>query len=159
MIIERMEHVQREPTYTVFGGDRRVVTGALEEMLRKSGVTEFIYVGCDMHDVLRRALEAANRSKDLFVANTGHELRTPLAALIGTARLLEEMLPFVDGLNVPLYTDQPGLLAGPRCSREHLQSRGYAYTTTSRYKRWQCQSCKGWLRSKRSEATSETRSL
>jgi len=33
--------------------------GALEEMLRKSGVTEFIYVGCDMHDVLRRALEAA----------------------------------------------------------------------------------------------------
>jgi len=38
----------------------------------------------------RRALEAANRSKDLFVANTGHELRTPLAALIGTARLLED---------------------------------------------------------------------
>jgi methylmalonyl-CoA mutase len=33
--------------------------GALEEMLRKSGVTEFIYVGCDMHDLLERALEAA----------------------------------------------------------------------------------------------------
>lgn len=33
--------------------------GALEEMLRKAGVAEFIYVGCDMHDMLKRALEAA----------------------------------------------------------------------------------------------------
>ncbi|MGJ0506389.1 MAG: methylmalonyl-CoA mutase family protein [Methylocystis sp.] len=33
--------------------------GDLEEMLRKAGVTGFIYVGCDMFDVLRRALEEA----------------------------------------------------------------------------------------------------
>jgi methylmalonyl-CoA mutase len=33
--------------------------GDLEETLRNAGVTEFIFVGCDMFDVLRRALEEA----------------------------------------------------------------------------------------------------
>ncbi len=33
--------------------------GELEELLRKAGVAEFIFAGCDMHDVLARALEAA----------------------------------------------------------------------------------------------------
>ncbi|WP_036283538.1 methylmalonyl-CoA mutase family protein [Methylocystis sp. ATCC 49242] len=33
--------------------------GELEDRLRRSGVGEFIYVGCDMHDVLQRALEEA----------------------------------------------------------------------------------------------------
>lgn len=33
--------------------------GELEETLRNAGVVEFIYVGCDMYDVLRRALEEA----------------------------------------------------------------------------------------------------
>ncbi len=33
--------------------------GDLEETLRKAGVAEFIYAGCDMHNVLQRALEAA----------------------------------------------------------------------------------------------------
>ncbi len=33
--------------------------GDLEAALRGAGVSEFIYVGCDMHDLLRRALEEA----------------------------------------------------------------------------------------------------
>ncbi|MBU6528610.1 methylmalonyl-CoA mutase subunit beta [Methylocystis sp. MJC1] len=33
--------------------------GEMEQKLRNSGVTEFIYVGCDMYDVLQRALEEA----------------------------------------------------------------------------------------------------
>ncbi len=33
--------------------------GDLEETLRNAGVTEFIFVGCDMYDVLQRALEEA----------------------------------------------------------------------------------------------------
>ncbi len=33
--------------------------GEMEQKLRNVGVTEFIYVGCDMHDVLQRALEEA----------------------------------------------------------------------------------------------------
>ena len=33
--------------------------GELEELLRRVGVAEFIFAGCDMHDVLGRALEAA----------------------------------------------------------------------------------------------------
>jgi methylmalonyl-CoA mutase len=33
--------------------------GEMEHKLRNAGVTEFIYVGCDMYDVLQRALEEA----------------------------------------------------------------------------------------------------
>ncbi|MDJ0450156.1 methylmalonyl-CoA mutase subunit beta [Methylocystis sp. JR02] len=33
--------------------------GEMEQKLRNAGVTEFIYVGCDMYDVLQRALEEA----------------------------------------------------------------------------------------------------
>ena len=33
--------------------------GETEDTLRKAGVAEFIFAGCDMHDVLQRALEAA----------------------------------------------------------------------------------------------------
>ena len=33
--------------------------GEMEEDLRKAGVTRFIFAGCDMHDMLRRALEEA----------------------------------------------------------------------------------------------------
>ena len=33
--------------------------GEMEEELRKAGVTQFIFAGCDMHDMLRRALEEA----------------------------------------------------------------------------------------------------
>ncbi|BDV35844.1 methylmalonyl-CoA mutase [Methylocystis iwaonis] len=33
--------------------------GEIEQKLRNAGVTEFIYVGCDMYDVLQRALEEA----------------------------------------------------------------------------------------------------
>jgi hypothetical protein len=31
----------------------------MEEDLRKAGVARFIFAGCDMHDMLRRALEEA----------------------------------------------------------------------------------------------------
>lgn len=41
----------------------------------------------------------------------------------------------------------------PKCGSEHLQARGYARTLTSAFRRYQCQSCGGWGRSKIKEAS------
>ena len=68
-----------------------------------------------------------------------------------TAQLFERLLPWVDGLNVPLYVeaDKP---ACTRCGSEKVQRRGWAYTTTLRYARFACMDCGGWMRSKSSES-------
>ncbi len=39
----------------------------------------------------------------------------------------------------------------PNCGSEHLQRRGYQYTKTNKYQRWQCQECGSWSQSIRSE--------
>lgn len=67
-----------------------------------------------------------------------------------TAELLQRLLPYCDGLNVPLLTDCEHEACN-RCNSTDIQSRGFAYTTTYRYRRYQCQSCKGWMRSRKSE--------
>lgn len=36
----------------------------------------------------------------------------------------------------------------PKCGSSHIQSRGYATTSSGVYKRFQCQSCHGWSRSR-----------
>lgn len=70
-----------------------------------------------------------------------------------TTQLFERLLPWIDGLNIPLIEDdgEPG---PPKCTRgcaEGVHQRGWAYTTTYRYKRYQCQGCGGWMRAKNSE--------
>lgn len=39
----------------------------------------------------------------------------------------------------------------PKCQGTDLQSRGWAFTQTSQYKRYQCQGCGGWVRGTRRE--------
>lgn len=70
-----------------------------------------------------------------------------------TEQLFERLLPWVDGLNVPLYggDDDYAPTGCTRCKSEDIQRRGWAYTTAYRYRRYQCKKCKGWMRSKRSE--------
>lgn len=75
-----------------------------------------------------------------------------------TEQLFDRLKPWVDGLNVPLYSDANPFDAEPvpscnRCGSTNLQRRGWAYTTTYRYRRYQCRACGGWLREKRSEST------
>lgn len=44
-------------------------------------------------------------------------------------------------------------LVCPNCGGNHYQSRGYAYTHAGKYRRYQCQGCKNWFRSKKAEQT------
>lgn len=64
--------------------------------------------------------------------------------------LLEELdqklLPWTP--NPPSVTLHDGIENGcDRCGSTHLQSRGYSITQLGKYRRYQCQSCGGWLRS------------
>lgn len=45
--------------------------------------------------------------------------------------------------NVGMYADK---IVCPKCGGSKIQSRGYAVTTTMKYKRGQCLDCGGWLR-------------
>lgn len=80
----------------------------------------------------------------------------------GDVRLTEKIFhilrPWIDGLNVALVDEREGMVC-TRCGSGNVHARGFAYTTTSRYRRYQCQGCKSWLRGKRAEATSDLRSV
>jgi len=42
--------------------------------------------------------------------------------------------------------DHDGACACPKCTSENLQKRGYSYTTTGKFQRYQCTDCGGWSR-------------
>lgn len=75
-----------------------------------------------------------------------------------TTQLYTRLLPWIDGLNVPMFdSGGSGTATGQesarctRCGGSAIQSRGWAYTTTYRYKRFHCQGCGGWMRAAKSE--------
>ena len=72
--------------------------------------------------------------------------------------LLEEMYevlkPWISQHpNVALHDEIHGLVC-PRCGSAERQRRGYAYTRTVRYARFQCKSCGGYYRQRRADGTS-----
>lgn len=71
-------------------------------------------------------------------------------------RILEPWLS--PGVSAGLFTDEDDPVC-TNCGSGDLQRRGWAYTTSLRYRRFQCQSCLRWLRSKNSEKTAELRPL
>lgn len=73
-----------------------------------------------------------------------------------TAELFDRLLPWIDGLNVPVFSDDEKP-ACTRCGSEKIHRRGYAYTTTTRYGRLVCLDCGGWMRTARSEKTTSLR--
>lgn len=55
-----------------------------------------------------------------------------------------KMLPWVKGhANHSLYMDGSELVC-PNCGSNHLQKRGFAYTLSSTYQRFQCKGCGHW---------------
>src|SRR5262245_1772118 len=84
-------------------GRRRVITMAVDVTERKRAEEE-----------LRRAkeaAEAANRSKDEFLANVRHEIRTPMNAILGMTELV---------LDTPLADDQRQCLRTVKSAADNL---------------------------------------
>lgn len=74
-----------------------------------------------------------------------------------TEGLFDELRPWLTGINMALHEE-----AGercPNCGGDNLHARGYAYTTTMRYRRYQCQGCGKWSRGKTRESTTELRGM
>ena len=74
-----------------------------------------------------------------------------------TSQLFDRLLPWIDGLNVPLISGgndedmSEAVAMCTRCGGVNIHQRGWAYTTTYRYKRYCCADCGGWMKDKKSE--------
>jgi DNA polymerase elongation subunit (family B) len=71
--------------------------------------------------------------------------------------LLEEVyykfLPWIKGHpNVGLYTNAEDSVC-PNCGSSDLNKRGFSYTSSGKYQRYQCVSCAAWSRSRKAEKT------
>jgi DNA polymerase elongation subunit (family B) len=52
--------------------------------------------------------------------------------------------------NVAVFSEPDSIIC-PKCGSSHIQSRGYVTTNVGKYKKFQCQSCGGWARTRFSE--------
>ncbi|HRF71123.1 MAG TPA: ribonuclease H-like domain-containing protein [Candidatus Pelethenecus sp.] len=104
-----------------FGIGRKINTGGFE-----------LWLGCEAGDK-----KAWNKMKEYNKQD-----------VILLERVYLAMLPYMS--NHPNVSTFSGEVC-PKCGGNHLQSRGYARTISSVYKRFQCQSCGGWGRFPTSE--------
>jgi DNA polymerase elongation subunit (family B) len=59
-------------------------------------------------------------------------------------KLYHKLTPWIKGhLNYSVFTDA---FVCPTCGSAEYQRRGYAYTSASKYQRYQCKACHGWFR-------------
>jgi DNA polymerase elongation subunit (family B)/rubredoxin len=56
-------------------------------------------------------------------------------------------------VNMSLFVD--GDVVCPNCGGHHYQKRGFSYTNTSKFQRYQCQDCGNWFRGKQNLARKE----
>ncbi len=66
-----------------------------------------------------------------------------------------KMLPYMKRHpNVAVYSEPDSIIC-PKCGSSHIQSRGYVTTNVGKYKKFQCQTCGGWSRTRFSEYPKE----
>lgn len=58
--------------------------------------------------------------------------------------------------NVAVFEEREDVLC-PKCGSDHVQFRGYAYTNVGKYRKFQCQSCGGWGRTRFTEYPKDKR--
>lgn len=71
--------------------------------------------------------------------------------ILSLEELYLHMRPWItDHPNLSIYVEREGdtTVRCPKCNSSNIQWRGYAYTTTSKYHRFQCKVCGGWSRSR-----------
>lgn len=68
-----------------------------------------------------------------------------------TEEVYDILLPWVDGLNIPLYTGNENI-ACANCGSENIHYRGIQVAATRSYHRFQCQGCGKWGRETKSVA-------
>jgi DNA polymerase elongation subunit (family B) len=72
--------------------------------------------------------------------------------------MYEKFLPWInDHPHSGLYSGAPTVC--PNCSASSLQSRGFAYTKLSQYRRFVCTACGTWVRGKKRTMGAETRGV
>lgn len=110
---------------------------------RKGGVSLLTWRRAKAHDL--------QAMKDISIYNL-QDVRTQKA--MGIA-----LFPFTKIMpNWNVFSDEETVKC-QSCGSEHLQHRGYVYTKQNKFKRFQCQQCGKWMRSKVSETSKETTRL
>jgi hypothetical protein len=75
-----------------------------------------------------------------------------------TEEVYHILLPWVDGLNIPIYND----VEGPACSNcgsENIHYRGLQIAATRSYQRFQCQQCGKWGRETKSVSSVQSAAI
>ncbi len=65
-------------------------------------------------------------------------------------RLYTKLRPWVKGHPNAALFDEGGVPRCPTCGSVHYHKRGYAYTASYKYQRYQCQDCTSWFRGSKS---------
>jgi hypothetical protein len=118
------------------------------------------YVAEQLHAGQKLATGGADLWRKLRVAK-GDELKQARRLMEEYNRqdvaLTEELywllLPWVAGLNIPLYDGGSEVPACANCGSTRVQYRGYQVAATRSYRRFQCQGCGKWGRDTRADAS------
>lgn len=88
------------------------------------------------------------KGKELKDAQKLMELYNKQDVLL-TEEVYDKMLPWVDGLNIPLYENKSEVCCS-NCGSENIHYRGIQVAATRSYQRFQCQVCGKWGRETKS---------
>lgn len=161
--------LEQADVVVTYNGDRFDIPTLNKEMVLSGLVPPAPYKSVDIYKTIKSKFRFTSSKLDFVakqlgvgskVKHEGHELWVKVMAgesraqldmeeyCKGDVTLLEKVLdqvePWISGLpNMALYNSLPEDTC-PRCGAYNLTRRGYSYTLTGKYQRYQCGSCGGW---------------